>query len=66
MTSVVNTINVEDVEKIVSEITSNGGEIVVPVMEIPNIGKVAYFKDPDGNVMGIIQYNLTENPTSHA
>jgi len=23
--------------------------------EIPNVGKVAYFKDPDGNVHGIIQ-----------
>jgi predicted enzyme related to lactoylglutathione lyase len=56
MQTVVNTIHIDDIEKTIAEIGSNGGEVVTPVMDIPNIGKVAYFKDPDGNMLGVIQY----------
>lgn len=53
--SVVNTISVKSIEKAISDISTNGGVVLTPVMMIPNIGKVAYFKDPDGNTGGILE-----------
>lgn len=32
-----------------------GGTIHMDKMDVPNVGKLAYFADPDGNVFGIIQ-----------
>ena len=55
MTEVVNTINVPDLEEAIGKIKANGGEVVRDIMEIPNIGRNAYFKDPDGNLIGVMQ-----------
>jgi predicted enzyme related to lactoylglutathione lyase len=52
---VVNSINVNDINKSISAIEANGGTIVVPKMPIPGLGWLAYFKDPDGNIHGIMQ-----------
>lgn len=51
---VTNTIEVSDVDEACSKITSAGGEIVVPKMAIPGVGYLAYFKDPDGNISGVM------------
>lgn len=50
---VVNTIYVEDIDDTAKQIENAGGKIVVPKMPVPNVGWVAYFKDPDGNIHGI-------------
>jgi len=34
---------------------SNGGSIAVPKMAIPGVGWLAYFKDTEGNIFGIMQ-----------
>jgi predicted enzyme related to lactoylglutathione lyase len=52
---VVNTIDVPSIDDFAEKITEAGGQIVVPKMVIPGIGWLAYFKDPDGNVHGIMQ-----------
>ena len=46
-------IGVDDVDVSSAKIESAGGTIVVPKMPIPGVGYVAYFKDPDGNIVGI-------------
>ncbi|HET9826701.1 MAG TPA: VOC family protein [Chitinophagaceae bacterium] len=50
-----NTIGVDNIEESRKTIVANGGTLTSEVMDIPNIGKFCYFKDPDGNVHGIIQ-----------
>jgi uncharacterized protein len=53
--SVVNTITVKDIDETTRDIEENGGTVVVPMMEIPKIGKLIYFKDTEENVFGAIQ-----------
>ena len=53
--NVINTINIDNLEQTIELIKKNGGEIASEIMEIPNVGRVAYFKDLDGNVHGILQ-----------
>ena len=52
---VVNTLDVPSVDDYVAKITTAGGEIAVPKMAVPGVGWLAYFKDPDGNISGIMQ-----------
>ena len=43
----------------VSKATSNGGSIAVPKMAVPGIGWLAYVKDTEGNIFGIMQDDPT-------
>ena len=52
---VVNTIGVPDIDQFVEKVAESGGEITVPKMAIPGVGWMAYFKDPDGNLHGLMQ-----------
>jgi hypothetical protein len=52
---VVNTIDVLSVDDYVAKISQHGGEIVVPKMAVPGVGWLAYFKDTEGNIFGIMQ-----------
>lgn len=49
------TIGVESLDDTLTSITGNGGEIAVAKHEIPGIGMLAYFKDRDGNIFGVMQ-----------
>lgn len=51
---IVNTIEVPSVDDYIAKITNAGGQIVLPKMPIPGVGYLAYFKDPDGNIHGIM------------
>ncbi len=52
---VVNTIDVDDVDEIIEKIKDNSGEIVRPKHAVPGVGWLAYFKDVEGIVTGIMQ-----------
>lgn len=52
---IVNTIDVDSVETYVEKVEKAGGVVAVPKMAIPGIGWMAYFKDPEGNLFGIMQ-----------
>ena len=52
---VVNTIDVEDLDATIAKIEANGGEITMPKMAVPGVGWMAYFKDPEGNVYGMME-----------
>ena len=56
---VVNSIDVVNLDKAITDIEKGGGKIVVPKMAIPTVGWLAYFTDPDGNVHGIYQKDPT-------
>lgn len=54
MTMATNTIGVCDVDKYIEKIKKAGGEIILGKQAITGVGYLAYFKDPEGNVYGII------------
>lgn len=47
------TIGVDDIDQSLKEVEAGGGSIVTPRTPIPDMGAFAYFKDPEGNVMGL-------------
>ena len=51
----VNTIDVPSVDDFTKKIVDNGGEIALPKMPVPGIGWLAYCKDTEGNIFGIMQ-----------
>ena len=50
-----NTIDVSDVDAYLLKIHQAGGTIVLPKTTMPGVGYLAYFKDPQGNVFGIMK-----------
>lgn len=50
------TIDVEDIDAALAEIEAAGGSTVTPRTAIPGMGAFGYFKDSEGNVMGLFQY----------
>ena len=53
--TIANTIDIPSVDEFVKKVEKNGGKIVVPKHAIPGVGYIAYFKDPEGNVFGMMQ-----------
>lgn len=53
--SIVNTIDVSSVDEYVKKVKSNGGTLVSPKHAIPGVGYIAYFKDTEGNMFGIME-----------
>jgi uncharacterized protein len=47
------TIDVESIEEHARKIEAAGGRLVVPKGEVPEMGYYAYFKDSEGNLMGL-------------
>ena len=53
--TVVNTIEVSNVDESAKKIEENGGTIVVPKTPVTGVGWLVYFKDIEGNLFGIMQ-----------
>jgi len=53
--SVVNTVDVDDVEEVVKKVEANGGRILRPKHAVPGIGWLAYIQDSEGIVTGVMQ-----------
>jgi len=49
------TIDVADIDKALEVVESLGGATVTPRMQIGEMGWAAYFRDPEGNVLGLWQ-----------
>lgn len=49
------TVDVDDVDAAVAKGVAHGGATAVPKMAVPGIGWLAYLKDPDGNIFGLMQ-----------
>lgn len=56
---IANTIDVVDIDNVIKKIKNNGGEVIRPKHAIPGIGWLAYFKDSEGLVFGIMQNDPT-------
>ena len=51
----VNTVGVDDLDKALAVVEENGGSIALPKQKMEGVGWVAYAKDPDENIFGMIQ-----------
>jgi uncharacterized protein len=51
----VNTVNVADLNATLSAVDAHGGSCVVPRMPIPGVGWLAYCKDTEGHIFGLMQ-----------
>ena len=49
------TIGVDSVEEALKKVEAEGGTVVTPSTPIPGMGVFGYFKDSEGNVMGLFQ-----------
>ncbi len=49
------TIDVASVDQSVKAVQAKGGQIALPKMPIPGIGWLAYAKDTEGNIFGMMQ-----------
>ncbi|HEY3266928.1 MAG TPA: VOC family protein [Armatimonadota bacterium] len=54
---VTNVIDVPNVDEFSEKVKAAGGEIVAPKMPVPTVGYLAYFKDTEGNLFGMMQYD---------
>jgi predicted enzyme related to lactoylglutathione lyase len=50
-------IGVEDVDESINKVKSAGGTIALEKMDVPGVGKLAYVKDPEGNIFGMLEPN---------
>ncbi len=49
------TVDVDDVDACVARGQAAGASVALPKMAVPGIGWLAYLKDPDGNIFGMMQ-----------
>jgi hypothetical protein len=52
------TIQVDSIDDTLKKIDAGGGSTVTPRTPIPNMGAFAYFKDSEGNVMGLFEMGM--------
>lgn len=50
------TISVDSIDRAVAAVEAGGGTIVMPKATIPGVGTLIFFKDPDGNIAGAIEF----------
>lgn len=50
-------ISVADVDAVAAAVVANGGTIVIPRTLIPTVGHLIFFRDPEGNVAGAMQFD---------
>ena len=55
MNAFVITVDVENADTAVTGALAAGGTMAVPKMAVPGIGWLAYLRDPDGNIFGVMQ-----------
>lgn len=51
-------VTVKDVDATCTRVTQLGGKVVMPVFEVPSVGRMAVIQDPQGAVLSVITYNM--------
>ena len=55
------TIGVDSVEEALKKVEAEGGTVITPSTPIPGMGAFGYFKDSEGNVMGLVPVHLSRS-----
>ena len=53
------TVDVPSVDEYLGRVTATGGTVALPKMPVPGVGWLAYAKDPEGNIFGMMQMDKT-------
>jgi predicted enzyme related to lactoylglutathione lyase len=53
--SFVCTISVDALDTYIAKVLAEGGTMAVDKMDVPGVGWLAYCKDPEGNIFGMLQ-----------
>jgi predicted enzyme related to lactoylglutathione lyase len=53
------TVDVANVDTSIKAATDNGGTLALPKMPVPGVGWLAYVKDTEGNILGMMQMDPT-------
>ena len=48
---------VSDIDALIAAVEANGGRIVMPTYYLQGVGKLIYFEDTEGNLVGACQYD---------
>jgi predicted enzyme related to lactoylglutathione lyase len=48
-------IHTDDVKGHLDRIVAKGGQVLMPAQDIPGVGTIALFRDPTGNMVGLLQ-----------
>ena len=48
-------VQVEDIQAALDKAAAMGGNIIVPVTDVPGVVTFAQFSDPDGNIVGLVK-----------
>jgi uncharacterized protein len=48
-------VEVTDPESVLDQAIQSGAQVVLPVTKIPGVGEIARFRDPQGNVVGVVR-----------
>ncbi len=51
-------VTVKDVDATCARVTQLGGKVVMPVFEVPSVGRMSVIQDPQGAVLSVITYNM--------
>jgi predicted enzyme related to lactoylglutathione lyase len=51
------TVAVADVDAVAAAVVAGGGTILIPRTLIPTVGHLIFFRDPEGNAVGAMQYD---------
>jgi predicted enzyme related to lactoylglutathione lyase len=51
------TISVASIDRVAKAVETNGGKIVMQKATITGVGTLIFFKDPEGNIAGAIQFD---------
>lgn len=57
----INTAEIKNLAETLELVQANGGQVVMPKNLIPNVGWLAYIREPGGTVMGLLE-PLPDNP----
>ena len=49
------TVEVPDCDGYVDKVVAAGGSVALPADDLPGVGRLAYVKDPDGNLFGMLE-----------
>ena len=51
-------VTVKSVDNTLERVSALGGVVLVPAMDVPNVGRMAVIKDPQGAVLSVMQYAM--------
>ncbi len=52
-----------NIDESIKKIETAGGTVALAKMDVPKVGLLAYYKDPEGNLFGVIQPDPASMPT---